>query len=241
MGALTIFRKGLRVTAIADRLENSSFGIPAKIIQPDADCRLTDTGNARPLRHGFSLTVDRQHGVVTSIARLLDRSRPAAITGFIVAGIIDTIDRVVRCGRLAHVGEEIHEVSPVVANLDPAAAPVSPPRIVRVGASLDHRCPDMMDLGVGEPMLELSGFHPFGRTFSMQAATRLSDAVFQRIWHRLSELAAIALANPPKRSTRSWLALPQNDEPTETLSGKIIEFWHNQDNALVYVARQVGA
>lgn len=75
-----------------------------------------------------------------SISRLLDHAGPAAIFRRIRAVIVDAVDGITRWA-FSHVGNEIGEGAPPLANRDSATAVMFPARLFRVHASLPHRRP----------------------------------------------------------------------------------------------------
>jgi hypothetical protein len=72
---------------------------------------------------------------------LLDRSRPPTVTGLVVAVVVDAIDGAA-VGSLAHVGEEVGEGVPALADGDPSSAVVGPVLASGVVAALEHGLPD---------------------------------------------------------------------------------------------------
>jgi hypothetical protein len=73
----------------------------------------------------------------TAIAGLRLRSRPAAVAGFVVPIVVDTVERH-SGGALAHIGEEVFEVAPPFAERDASSAIPLELSCFRVGAALPH-------------------------------------------------------------------------------------------------------
>ena len=89
------------------------------------------------------LAIDEHDYIAAPIARLLLPAGPDTVPGFIVAVIIEALDRRVRW-RAAHVDKKISKTLPPLADLD-AAAPIVPERkIIGIPASLPHPMPNII-------------------------------------------------------------------------------------------------
>lgn len=83
-------------------------------------------------------------GSRSSVAGLFSRGSPPAVAFFVVAIVVFPIERL--SGRsFPHVGKEVYEGTPLLANRDAATAVVSVTRGFRIAASLDHLFPSVID------------------------------------------------------------------------------------------------
>lgn len=75
------------------------------------------------------------------VSLLLTKCCPTAILGFVISIIINSVDRMLRRGTLAHVGKEIGEFSPPFANFDSSATIVFIRFLRGKITSTQHRIP----------------------------------------------------------------------------------------------------
>lgn len=100
-----------------------------------------------------------------SVEGLLGRRCPSAIAGFVVAVIIDPVN-LVAVWRLAHIGKEVGEgIPPSIADADPARSVVVVSIAIRVGASLHHAAPHIVNRMLAHAVS--------GAGFALEAATGL--------------------------------------------------------------------
>lgn len=78
---------------------------------------------------------------LASIRCLLFFGGPTAVAGFIVASVVDAIERQPPRRSVAHVGQEIFKGHPAIANGNPARAVVFVTDVVRAIASAFHTFP----------------------------------------------------------------------------------------------------
>lgn len=81
------------------------------------------------------------------IGRLLERSRPFAVFGAVIAVHVDAVQGLA-LGALAHVGQKVRKAVPSLAIGDPTAAVVSEPCGRRRAAALHHRSPRVVRSGL---------------------------------------------------------------------------------------------
>ena len=86
---------------------------------------------------------------ITPASVLLCAGRPPAVAGFIVPIRIDPVNTVIQPGPRAHIGKEALEVTPRLADRDPALAVAGIRGITRVRASSVHRGPRFVRRGLG--------------------------------------------------------------------------------------------
>lgn len=80
-------------------------------------------------------------GLGSLIAALLRGGRPAAVARAVAATVVDAVKRVLSRRALAHVGQEVLEHTPTLADSNASAAVVVPVGIVGVRAALPHSDP----------------------------------------------------------------------------------------------------
>lgn len=91
-----------------------------------------------PLFQAFGFAVEREHLAGSPVSCLFSRASPAAVSRFIVAFVVNAIQRL-PCWRLSHVLKECREVSPAFADLDASSG------IPRMGnAPLVHSGPALV-------------------------------------------------------------------------------------------------
>ena len=97
---------------------------------------------SRPLSQGEALAVKGDMSGVTPIVRLFVRICPSAIFWFVVAVIINPIQRIAAPWALSHVfNKRFNGVQPTLAHCYPSAAIASVTRIALVRASRNHSVP----------------------------------------------------------------------------------------------------
>lgn len=160
-----------------------------------------------------------------AIVGLLPRGCPPAITGLIVAIIVDSVNRQARW-RFTHVSKEVLESPPAFADCDAPTPVVAVMFIVWVRATMNHACPRRIGFRLppspGMPMLrhfDVSGNHqfmtdasatigcPFSQDVPMNGVVVSTVAVTQPEW-------SLAGVSPGKRN---------NEETTESLSSEFSE------------------
>jgi len=160
-----------------------------------------------------------------AIAALLERSRPSAITGLVIAPAIDAIDR--HTGRgFAHIGEEVLERAPSLAHLNPIPTVVFERDVAGIAAPIDHSAPEPIELRAAHAVRWMPRI--------LRAAARFRIAARQIAgWRNDGLAAAIATAQPP--CSAGWMCRALNsDESAETLTSKVESNSHSRNlNTLV--------
>lgn len=128
-----------RTETLAYRRRQSSPYVPATDQAP-FDRRSAEAGLFGPCGHRLRYAVERQDSVVPSIALLNCGRHPSAILGAIRAVDVDAIQRMTDWAR-AHVGQEVIEQRPSLANSDTSPTVQMEFPVTRVGASLNHASP----------------------------------------------------------------------------------------------------
>src|SRR5258708_12147525 len=92
---------------------------------------------------GQSASARRMHRFWAPVEGLLRLRGPAAVAGFVVAVVLDAVDRVLRRRSRPHVRVERRVVvEPTIAHQDAAASVVLVALVVRIEAAFLHRTPD---------------------------------------------------------------------------------------------------
>lgn len=104
-----------------------------------------------PFGQGVRLSVCTEISTNTPIVHLNAPRGPLAISGFVIAVVVDALKRQLRSG-LAKVREEVLEALPALANLNAATAVVGKVRVIRVLAALPHPHPDRVRSRAGFPV-----------------------------------------------------------------------------------------
>jgi hypothetical protein len=151
------------------------------------------------------------------VAGLFSAGRPLAVAFFVVAIVVFPIERL--SGRpFPHVGEEVYEGKPSLANRDPAPAVPAKGFMVCACATINHARPRMIrwtapSIKPRVPMLPWAGF-------AVQTATRLRMAVDEGAYRDDFVSSAVAATDPlplPARGCDCGVQL-NDDEPSVAAS-----------------------
>lgn len=113
-------------------------------IQSFEQGRSRDAKVASPFRNGFGFAIKCVTPTNATIVHLNLAARPAAIIRRVRSVIVDPVKSLVRTW-LAHIGEEVLELSPALTYSNPAPSVVAEEPAVRVEAALPHVVPDAMN------------------------------------------------------------------------------------------------
>lgn len=144
-------------------------------VQPSLQCGDKHATLVRPLREGLCSTVNSQAPVVAFVVALDFMRRPSAITRFVVAVIVDAIDRVARWA-LSHVGQKIDErVTPSVAHGNTTCAVVMVTVVAREVAAAFRSIPRVICSGWGSESSDIDAM------------------TVRQLWPRARDLASLSL------------------------------------------------
>src|SRR5262245_14671364 len=93
-----------------------------------------------PFHYGLRLALEGQLMIAATIPILLLHGRPPAILRAIATIIVDAINGHLRWA-FAHIGQEVAEIQPALADRNAPAAPVGKLYGFGIRTSLDHVCP----------------------------------------------------------------------------------------------------
>jgi hypothetical protein len=152
---------GLSFSTRTDGRGESHLFCPSKMKALVDDSR-PQAKSALPLGYGKDLPLEFDVVVVSRVVCLLNASPPRAVGGFIVAVVIESVQRVGGRWFWPHVFKKSFKILPSFAHANPTASPVSELRCVGVLASAFHvnpglilttliACPGSPMLGKSEP------------------------------------------------------------------------------------------
>lgn len=164
---------------------------------------------------------------------LLYTSSPTAISGLIVARVVDSINRHL-WRRLTHVFQEgFKAIAPALAHFDAAAAVIGEVFAFRVVNASFDAAPNHINIRL-RSLERMSVFAFAGMAvlrlisclgFAATAANRMT--IFQMGDVNDGHGSAIALAKPSRSSAFRHLKKTQNGQSTKTLTGYILECRHS--------------
>lgn len=186
-----------------------------------ADSVCGKAGSLCPFRDGQRFLVVGEQATGFTVSCLLCCRCPSHVAGFIVAIIVDPIQRMLGRRRRSCVGKERDErCSPLLTDFD-SPAPIAR---VRIGAwavtSTDHPIPRSVFLRTVHPMPAREGSFPAG-LFSSKATATLGHSLDERASVNDVRVSAIALAKP--MSTRSpirVIGVIDDDKSAKASSGQ---------------------
>lgn len=106
--------------------------------EPQGDGVRAHTEQFRPLGQRPDLATELDEPIRSTVVALLLLRRPPAVPGFVVAVVVDAVDRIVRTGFRPHVGQEGRKPKPPLTDLDPPAAVTVEVPVLRVLTPLPH-------------------------------------------------------------------------------------------------------
>lgn len=155
-----------------------------------------------------------------STVGLLDNARcPSTIAGFVVAVIVDPVERVFKRWARPHIGEEIAEVAvPSGANFNPPAAVVLEKTVAGISASVAHLHPNSKLRGALHVVLVIAAALV---DLVADAAARAHAACRQQILPYDFLVPAVALASPHGALLDGRRPV-QGDKPLKPLTSQIL-------------------
>lgn len=181
---------------------------------------------------GIRHAIDSKSPYRSQIIRLFGRSRPTAISRFVVAVCVDSVKRC-SSGSRAHVAiKGDKRTKPFIANLYPAPAPQMKFAVSWIEASSSHADPASVLGALSHPMR----FVRFGRLFRGVASARLGVARHELVSGCLGAPPAVAPAEPSFYgfsigiNTRGRYR--QDRQPTKFLPDQIHWFSHARPHKL---------
>lgn len=163
---------------------------PTMLIKSSGNCVSLDAGPDRPVCYAQSFSVVGQVASFARVQYLLPLCCPSAVARFVIAVIVNTVNRVFRGWFRSHIlvkGEK--GIAPTVADGNAATSVITVPRIIDVCASLDHASPSAMFRREVQP-IDFTG-----------TAARLMAAIAKHCASYINFVSAFALAEPASSLT----------------------------------------
>ena len=154
---------------------------------------------------------------------------PSAIARFVVAVIIDTINRHA-FRHTHHVGNKILDPVPTLANDYSSAPIIFIGRMFWVVAAMNHANPAFIHFGARQVVrnfLPVKGARMLFCQLGVQASARFCAATFKSADIYGFLIAAIAKAVPSSAAAAMVRRAADNDKPPKPLSDAINELWHD--------------
>jgi hypothetical protein len=159
----------------------------------------------------------------SSVSGLFRGGRPATVARFVITIIVDAIKRHVR-RRIAHVGIEIFEGLPPIADTNPSAAVSVIRRFCGVLASLLHAAPHVVNRRVSFAVRCVAAG---GDQFHLQASAGSGSPGAQPMGWHVGVRSTVTGATPPDVCTAiGFRCLTHYNKAAESLSNEI-EFLHS--------------
>lgn len=169
-----------------------------------------------PLGERQRLAVVGQTKIRSNVSSLLNLRSPSAVLGSVGAVVVDAVEAVSRSWTRSHVGVEVLEGPPSLADRDPATSITS---ILGVLATILHRDPSAVFRTSSQPMLGGDKTTPRDHQLQFQAATRLRAPGQEFAPDYDSDLTAIATAYPLRLLCRRPFGMfPNNGQASEPLA-----------------------
>lgn len=155
----------------------------------------------------FQLLARYQTTPRPSVVPLLCVGSPSAVGRFVVPAWVNTVNRVFRCGPVAHVGKErLEGLTPTVTDTHATSAVIVKLIVSRVMAAVFHHRPDANQALVGLRHA-VSGDSRL-QSFFPEASAALAASAFQHGGHRDGRASTDASAEPlGLRSVSSWYSV----------------------------------
>lgn len=189
------------------------------IFYPSSEVKGADTKSFGPFGNTQGLAVMSEHFVSSAVSGLLFYSTPLAVARSVITVIVDSIYRMLRGGRIAHVGVEIRErVSPPVANGNPSSPIVPVVLVSGPVASGEHSAPSNIRHCSMHSVLR----DTTKKTFFLKAAARLRIATPKYFPGNLFLGAALTLAKPHKLLGLVFPCVTKNSPSANLLPGHVL-------------------
>ena len=154
-------------------------------------------------------------------------SSPAHVAGFVVAVVVDAVQRQGRIWLRSDVCEKRGEVvQPLIAHSDAASAVVFPLLKRRVGASFSRIHPRPMFWSASESVNEIAFNRPLFHHFSTQASARLRMAALQRTALNLRHGRSTVADRAPRRHPERCSGTSSDGQAPVAFSSSIMQSRH---------------
>jgi hypothetical protein len=170
---------------------------------------------------------------VMAIVSLCFASCPFAVAGFIIAIVVDALNRQRAIRAFAHIGKEVLKTFPSFADFDATSTVTVKGFYARILAPLNH-CPPNRIFRSVPPAVRAQSLRA---DFAVQTTAGLAVSSAQRVANNNCLLAACAFAEPCHFSAIQCPAAFSNDrQPAECFTSQINKI---HENILYYLMRAV--
>ena len=173
----------------------------------------------------------RPFGSWSAIARLFGAGCPSHVARFVIAVVVDPINRQFRRWPAAHITKELRKTgTPFRADRDPAAAVIPERPVFWIVASAQHARPDHEFLGFRLVSPGIAMKFSGAPSLTPRASARGRFAIPQIAAKYMIRLTAIAATQPVRTLSPRQLGAIQYGPTAESLSGQV-----NQSHDISYV------
>lgn len=103
-----------------------------------------DVTSLTPIGEGSRFVTNCDQAVRPSVSLLRLSCRPTTVVGLVTLFVVHALQGMYSTRTVSHVGQEVFEVQPALADQDTAPAVVVKARMSRVATALQHRVPDIV-------------------------------------------------------------------------------------------------
>lgn len=180
------------------------------------NCPAIKAGDISPICDAVRLAVQRQDSVRSLVSILLAARRPSTVPWFVVAVIIDLVQRRA-IWPWPHVRREVLEISPTLTNHDSTPAIVGKAAGFRIDASLNHIGPGIMFGRACHAMRR----EMLGHAVGLQASARPRASACEVAGLHADSGAALTAARPKYPPVTTRIFERHHRETAELLSDQI--------------------
>lgn len=182
----------------AEWFSEGVFGTPSPL-EPPTNGTEGEPEFTSPLCDGHGLPIVGEKVILASVVGLLRGQRPSAVPGSIRSLVVDTLNRVLRGGTVAHISmERLEGVVPFVADRNPSGSIILEGGLLGIEAAVLHSDPEFILRASCSPVLPVN----CAACLSLEAAAGPDITVVKTPGGNNPLTSAVALTNP--------LALPIN-------------------------------
>lgn len=169
-----------------------------------------------PLTHAERFAIKFQHPIRSYVSSLLLGRCPPTIPGFVVAVVVDAVDR--HADRsFTHVRQEVREVAPPLAHNDALSAVSIPAPGIWVVAPSNHRLPCAVGCGTANRVSVDGG------AFFPKASAGFCSAIFKLRWCNNCFSATVTPATPSRSAGLGISCSFDNTKTIEALSSNVYQ------------------
>ena len=196
------------------------------VLESVVDLEAIHAKNFRRLSHSHSLSIDFNQPICPAISTLLFGANPSAISGLIVALVVDAVNR--QASRPpTHVCKEIGKDHPSITNGNSAPAVIGKAFVLRARAPLNHPAPNaVLGLICSGAAWRQSSCRSRCCSLRPKAPARRCISISQIDARHNARPSAIAGAPPTSPPRGGFLRNFNNGKTPELLAGQVDQFRH---------------